>query len=84
MEMQSKNKRSPNPEIVTVEWSDRWQIYHRLQTLDIPCQCRTNKPLQVKLDGTLAAIQLWSVTKQFTASRQELVHWLNQCWMIKS
>ena len=81
--MQSHNQRSPKHEIVTVQSSDKWQIYHRLQALDISCQCRTNKPLKVKVDDIHTAIQLWSVAKQYTASRQELVHWLNQCWKIK-
>ena len=81
--MQSNNQRSRKHEIVTVQSSDKWQIYHRLQALDIFCQCRTNKPLQVKVDDIHAAIQLWSVAKQFTASRGELVHWLNRCWKIK-
>lgn len=78
--MLSNNQRSLHPEIVTVQWSDRWQIYHRLQSLDIPCQCKTNKPLQVKLEDTRAAIQLWSVARQYTASRQELIDWLDRCW----
>lgn len=81
--MQSKNQRSPKHEIVTAQHSDRWQIYYRLQALGISCQCQTNQPLQVKIDDTLTAIQLWSVTKQCTASRPELVHWLNRCWAIK-
>ena len=81
--MQSNNQRSPNHEIVTIQSSDKWQIYHRLQALDIACQCRTNKPLQVKVDDIQTAIQLWSVAKQFTASRRELVCWLNRCWKIK-
>ena len=80
--MQSNNQRSPKHDIVTVQWSDRWQIYHRLQALDISCQCGTNRPLQVKVDDIHTAIQLWSVAKQFTASRRELVHWLNRCWRI--
>ncbi len=81
--MPSNNQRSQQHEIVTVQSSDRWQIYHRLQTLEIFCQCGTNKPLQVKVDDIHTAIQLWSVTKQFTASRKELVDWLNQCWNIQ-
>lgn len=81
--MQIKNERSLNHETITVESLERWEIYHRLQTLDISCQCKTNKPLQVKLDSVLAAIQLWSVAKQCTASRQELLRWLNQCWLIE-
>ena len=81
--MQSNNQRSRKHEIVTPQQSDRWQIYHRLQALDISCQCETNKPLQVKVDDIRTAIQLWSVAKQVTSPRGELVQWLNQCWQIK-
>ncbi len=81
--MQSNNQRSRKQEIMTFQSSDRWQIYHRLQALDISCQCGTNKPLQVKVDDILTAIQLWSVAKQVTSPRRELIQWLNQCWKIK-
>ena len=76
--------RSHQHEIVTVQRSDRWEIYHRLQALEIPCQCSTNKPLSVKVDTIYRAIQLWSVAKQLTAPNDELVHWLNRCWWMNS
>ncbi len=80
--MPSNNQPSRHQELVTVPLADRWPIYHRLQALDISCQCGTNQPLQVKVDDLQTAIQLWSVAKQFTASRGELVDWLNQCGQI--
>lgn len=84
LEMQPPNQQVSTHEITTVQCPDRWQVYHRLKALDISCQCKTNRPLQVKLDNTISAIQLWSVTKQCTASRQELVDWLDRCWLLKS
>ena len=81
--MKGKNQRSRQHQIVTIQWSDRWQIYHRLQALEIGCQCGANKPLEVQVDDIKTAIQLWSVAKQFTAPRYELVNWLNQCWKIE-
>lgn len=30
---------------IEVAGSDRWQIYHRLQELEIPCRCRTHESL---------------------------------------
>lgn len=83
LEMQSQDRQSSTPERITVQGSDRWQMYYRLQTLDISCQCKTNRPLQVKLDSILTAIQIWSVAKQCTASRQELVDWLDRCWLLE-
>lgn len=73
-----------NSQIVTVEWSERWQVYHRLKALEIDCSCRINEPLQVAPDSPQQAIQLWSIVKQVTSSRQDLVDWLHQCWRIKS
>ena len=66
------------PELKNME---RWSIYHRLQELEIPCRCSTNRPLQVELDHPGAIVQLCYVVKQFTAPRSELINWLNNCWM---
>ncbi len=73
-----------NSQIVTVEWSGRWQVYSRLKALEIECSCRMNEPLQVVPNSPQEAIQIWSIVKQVTGNRQELVDWLNQCWRIKS
>jgi hypothetical protein len=59
---------------------ERWQVYRRLQELDIACHCGPHKPLKVEIRGAIAAAQIWSVTRQFTASRQELIDWLEHCW----
>ena len=69
---------------VTVEWSERWQVYHRLKALEIECSCQMNEPLQAEINSPQQAIQLWSIIKQVTSNRQELVDWLHQCWRIKS
>ncbi|MBE8993746.1 Asr1405/Asl0597 family protein [Microcystis aeruginosa] len=31
---------------------ERWQVYHRLQALDIECQCLLHQPLQVRIDAS--------------------------------
>ena len=69
---------------VTIKGSERWQVYYRLKALDIECFCRMNEPLQVAPDSPQQVIQLWSIVKQVTSDRHELVDWLNQCWRIKS
>jgi hypothetical protein len=71
-------------EIIQVKWLDRWQVYYRLRDLDVECFCQSNQPLKASVKHTQAAIQIWSVAKQFTANRQELIHWLDRCWQIKS
>jgi hypothetical protein len=66
--------------VIEVNWAERWQVYQRLQELDIPCWCEANEPLTAQIDNTLAAIQVWSVMRQFTLSRQELICTLELCW----
>jgi len=66
--------------IVKGNWADRWQVYQRLQDLDIPCWCEPNQPLTVEISNPTAAVQLWSVMRQLTAVRQDLILTLNQCW----
>lgn len=65
--------------IVEVSWADRWLVYQRLQELDIPCWCETNQPLTVEISNVTVAVQLWSVMRQFTAGRQDLIWTLKQC-----
>lgn len=66
--------------VVSVDWTDRWQVYTRLQELNITCSCGMNQSLTVEISNVMAAIQLWSVVHQFTASRRELIQTLERCW----
>lgn len=66
--------------MVQVNRADRWQVYQRLQELGIPCWCATGQPLRVYIADVAAAVQLWSVTRHLTASRQDLVGALERCW----
>lgn len=69
-------------EIVQVSWLDRWQVYKRLQELEIPCWCGVDQPLRVQINTAKQAAQLASVLKQFNAPRGELAQWLECCWQI--
>lgn len=80
--MSTFNQRPNTCEISQITWVDRWQVYRRLQELDINCWCEVEKPLQVQLKDTNEANQLDSVLKQFTADRHELVQLLQRCWQI--
>lgn len=62
------------------EGIDRWQVYQRLQELEIPCKCGSCQPLQIEVITPIAMLQVWSVLKHCRASRTELVQWLEQCW----
>ena len=69
-------------EIVQVSWLDRWQVYKRLQELEIPCWCGVDQPLRAQINTVKQAAQLISVLKQVSASRAELAEWLEGCWQI--
>lgn len=81
--MSTTNSQSEINQVVEVNPSDRWSVYRRLQELDIPCKCSTNEPLTVAIHSPLTAVQLWSVNKQQTATRNDLIDWLNHCWQTK-
>ncbi|MFQ4145078.1 Asr1405/Asl0597 family protein [Chlorogloeopsis sp. ULAP02] len=78
--MKSFSSKLQEKHVIEVNWAERWLVYQRLQELDIPCWCEANEPLTVQIDNTLAAIQVWSVMRQFTVSRQELIWTLELCW----
>jgi hypothetical protein len=67
-------------ETINVARQDRWQVYQRLQELDISCSCTSEQPLQTHIHSPAEVLQVWSVIQQITAPRQELVFWLKRCW----
>ncbi|CDN16087.1 MAG: hypothetical protein HRU34_16515 [Richelia sp.] len=67
-------------QVIKVDWLARWEIYQRLQELEITCSCATNQPLTVEINGPLALVQLWSTIRHCSASRQEMILVLQQCW----
>ncbi|MFM7716988.1 MAG: Asr1405/Asl0597 family protein, partial [Microcystis sp.] len=48
---------------------DPWQVYHRIQSLDIECKCLFHKLLQVRIHASAQLLQLWIVLRQVEASR---------------
>ena len=71
---------SSDNHVIAVHRSERWEIYRRLQELQIACQCSPSQPLQVQVPSPTAAVQVWSVVKQLTNSRYDLLNWLHRCW----
>jgi hypothetical protein len=68
--------------LIQIDRVDRWDVYYRLQQLSIPCWCQQGQPLEVQAYSAIAVIQIWSVIKQITASRQERLAWIKRCWQI--
>ncbi|MEL6494357.1 MAG: Asr1405/Asl0597 family protein [Cyanobacteria bacterium J06623_7] len=88
--MSDRNTEPVNPslhqqpkEAIAVKWAYRWDVFRRLQALEIECQCSTNEPLLVNLDTPTTLVQIWSVVRQSTAQRHELIDWLNDCWQVR-
>lgn len=65
---------------VDVDWLDRWAVYRRLQELEIPCWCEMNQPLTAQINDPVALVQIWSVIRHFSTSRQQMIQILNKCW----
>ncbi|PZO35661.1 MAG: hypothetical protein DCF19_23360 [Pseudanabaena frigida] len=68
---------------ISINGTERWDIYHRLQELEIPCKCPVHKPLTVIISSPNHLIQLWSVMRRINASRQELIISLETNWQIQ-
>ena len=62
----------PSQPKFTVLCEDRWQVYYRLQELNIDAQCQGFRPLQVSIDTATEAIQLWSIVKRIATPRPVL------------
>jgi hypothetical protein len=71
---------SESDRVINLSADERWQVYHRLQSLQIDCQCSTDQPLQVFIDSPTQLLQLWSILRQVRSSRASLVSWLDTCW----
>ena len=69
---------------VTVSCEDRWQVYHRLQSLDIDCCCSGFKPLTGSLRTPTEALQLWSIVRRVSEPKHVLVELLQQSWQAPS
>lgn len=69
--------------VLSVKWAYRWEVFRRLKALEIDCQCSTNEPLLVDLHSPTTLVQIWSVIRQSSAERQQLIDWLDNCWYVK-
>ena len=65
---------------ITVSCEDRWQVYHRLQELNIHCQCGGFQPLEVEIKTATEAVQLWSIARRVSQPREKLATALEKNW----
>lgn len=71
-------------QVIAVNGAYRWEVYRRLQELEIPCDCSTESPLRASISTPTAALQVWSVLRQATTPRRELALWLQDCWRLET
>jgi hypothetical protein len=82
VESQASDSQTSTAQTVSINRCDRWLAHHRLQELEIPSTCLTDGRLEVEVEHPIAAVQLWSVARHITAPRQQLVYWLERCWLL--
>lgn len=82
--MDQSNLNSQANEVIEIQCQDRWQVYHRLQELEIDCWCSGYQPLRVRVMSATEAIQIWSVAQHAIVSRRALIPWLEACWKVCS
>ncbi|MFM2379448.1 MAG: hypothetical protein RLZZ143_2026 [Cyanobacteriota bacterium] len=71
---------SEGEKIFNLSACDRWQVYHRLQSLEIEGKCSLHQLLRVRIDASAQPLQLWIVLRQLEASRYCLIPWLETRW----
>lgn len=84
LEIQSLETEGLNIEVLGIEKADRWSIYHRLQELEIPCNCDIEKPLEARISTPTAALQLWCIARRYRSFRHQLLDFLEDCWQAQS
>jgi hypothetical protein len=85
--MEKTNPENPNAntiKLIDLHQPERWQLYQRLQELDIECYCSGCQPLLMHLEGAFSALQAWSAMRQMYCSNDCLRNWLEQCWKIEA
>ncbi len=78
--MNSTDLNVTSSQVISINGSERWDIYHRLQELDIPSQCLTHQLVSVEISSPNDLIQVWNVVRRMTSSRGDLVKLLKTCW----
>jgi hypothetical protein len=69
--------------VSTIDRCDRWQVSQRLQELNIASYCLPDGQLSIDIQHPIDIVQLRSVIQQSTASRADLLDWLERCWQIQ-
>ncbi|BAZ07522.1 Asr1405/Asl0597 family protein [Calothrix sp. NIES-3974] len=69
---------------IALQDSDRWEVYRRLQDLNIKCWCSSHQPLRVEVESIREVVQVWCMVRLVVGSRSELIARLERCWQIQA
>ncbi|MGF1497189.1 MAG: Asr1405/Asl0597 family protein [Elainellaceae cyanobacterium] len=84
MSIDNQNQQIESPQQwLEVNCAPSWEIYWRLQELEIPCSRKPYQPLWVQIDTPLSALQMWSVCQSIAQPKSALTDWLERCWSLK-
>ncbi len=78
--MEQAHSQTAHTQVISCDRSARWQVCHRLQELDICCDCLADGRLRVLANTPVALMQVRSVLQQWSMSRSALVGQLEKCW----
>lgn len=69
---------------VALDRVTRWNVYRRLQELDLACECGCDRPLTVAISTPADALLVWSVVQATTRPKASLIDHLDRCWQQRS
>jgi predicted metal-binding protein len=69
---------------VELDRINRWNVYHRLQELNVLCECSCDRPLTVAINTPADALLVWSVVRAVTLPKPSLTDHLERCWQQRS
>jgi hypothetical protein len=68
---------------LSLSCGERREVYHRLLSLGISCQCPMYSPLTIEIESPYDLVQLLGVLRSVRSSRGELIQLLKDCWRLE-
>lgn len=75
---------APAQTVVELDRVTRWNVYRRLQELNMVCDCGCDRPLTVAVYTPADALMVWSVVQATTQPKLFLTDHLERCWQQRS
>lgn len=75
---------APVQTVVVLDRVTRWNVYRRLQELNLMCECGGDRPLTVAIRTPADALLVWTVVRATTQPKPSLANHLERCWQQRS